>query len=242
MLSSHFHVLQAYSGKEALTIIQTKEVDLVVSDVMMPEMSGYTLTKEIRKDYSLSELPILLLTARHQIEDIKAGFLAGANDYVAKPVDAFELQARVQALTSLKQSVHKQLRFEAAWLQAQIKPHFLFNTLNTIASLGEIDTQRMIRLIEEFGSYLRTSFAIYNTDDLISIHDELSLIESYLYIEKERFGDRLTVHWDIIEDEDIQVPPLSIQTLVENAVNHGVLKKVLGGNIWIQVSKQTDHY
>ena len=242
MLSSHFHVLQAYSGKEALTIIQTKEVDLVVSDVMMPEMSGYTLTKEIRKDYSLSELPILLLTARHQIEDIKAGFLAGANDYVAKPVDAFELQARVQALTSLKQSVHKQLRFEAAWLQAQIKPHFLFNTLNTIASLGEIDTQRMIRLIGEFGNYLRTSFAIYNTDDLINIQDELSLIESYLYIEKERFGDRLTIHWDIETNEDLQVPPLSIQTLVENAVNHGVLKKVFGGNIWIQITKQADHY
>src|SRR5699024_6458512 len=100
-------------------------------------------TQKIREQLTLAELPILLLTARSQDEDIYSGFVAGANDYVTKPMNAYELQARVKALTDLRQSIKEQLRMEAAWLQAQIHPHFLFNTLNTIASLGVTDIEKM---------------------------------------------------------------------------------------------------
>src|SRR5690625_4138570 len=107
-----------------------QEWDLVISDVMMPRMSGYELTRIIRKRFTISELPILLLTARNRPEDIENGFLAGANDYVTKPVDAVELKSRVNALTEVRKSSRERLRMESAWLQAQIQPHFLFNTLN----------------------------------------------------------------------------------------------------------------
>src|SRR5699024_687152 len=129
--------------------------DLVISDVMMPEMSGYELTAEIRKIYDLSELPILLLTARGNPEDIYTGFLKGANDYVTKPVDALELTMRVQAFTDLQASIHERLWMESAWLQAQIRPHFMMNTLNSIISLSEIDLPRMQRLLERFTDYLQ---------------------------------------------------------------------------------------
>jgi sensor histidine kinase YesM len=235
MLASEYEVSTAASGREALALIDTGEWDLVISDVMMPNMSGYELTQTIRKQFTISELPILLLTARNQLEDIYTGFLSGANDYVAKPMDALELKSRVKALTHLKQSIHEQLRMEAAWLQAQIQPHFLFNTLNTIASLAEIDQTRMVELLHEFGNYLGRSFNVYNTQALIPVEDELNLTRSYLFIEKERFGERLHVEWEIDDDLDVQVPPLSIQPIVENAVRHGVLQRIEGGTIRIQM-------
>ncbi|MRA75822.1 response regulator, partial [Bacillus thuringiensis] len=94
---------------------------MILVDVMMPKMSGYELTKMIRTQYSIAELPIVLLTARSQPEDIYTGFLAGANDYIVKPIDALELKVRINALTELKQSIHERIRMEGAWLQAQIQ-------------------------------------------------------------------------------------------------------------------------
>jgi two-component system sensor histidine kinase ChiS len=117
-----FDIVAVTSGKEALSQLETRKWDLVIADIMMPHMSGYELTRVIRERYSISELPILLLTARNRLEDIAAGFLSGANDYVTKPADAMELKFRVQALTDLNRSVHERLRMEAAWLQAQIQP------------------------------------------------------------------------------------------------------------------------
>lgn len=242
ILAVDYNVTVANSGEEALAYIDTGEWDLVISDVMMPKMSGYELTEKIRQNLTISELPILLLTARNRPEDIYSGFLAGANDYVAKPMDMKELQARVRALTTLKLSIKEQLRMEAAWLQAQIQPHFLFNTLNTIAALGKIDTDRMNRLLDEFGNYLQRSFASYNTESLIYIEDELNLTRSYVFIEQVRFGNRLKVEWSVEDDSELQVPPLSIQPLVENAIRHGVLKRIDGGTVRIQIIESKNDY
>lgn len=238
---NQYEVEVVSSGKEALKKLEWKEWDLIISDVMMPKMSGYDLTRSIREKFSISELPILLLTARSNPKDIYTGFLAGANDYVTKPVDAVELNVRVQSLTNLKASINERLSMEAAWLQAQIRPHFVLNTLNAIVSLSEIDTSRMARLIEKFAQYLQSSFYLKNIDKVVPLETELDLLESYLYIEKERFGNRLHIKWEIDEVKDVMIPPLSIQTLVENAVNHGVLKKVAGGLITIRISKENDY-
>lgn len=230
-----FDIVTVTSGKKALAILDTKEWDLIISDVMMPQMSGYELTRRIRQRFTIAELPILLLTARSQSQDIENGFLAGANDYVVKPVDALEIRSRVRALTEVKQSTHERLRMEAAWLQAQIQPHFFFNTLNAILALSEIDMKRMRNLLEAFSDYLRESFKFQNLDELVSIEEELSLVRSYLFIEQERFGDRLQVTWDIEENIQLLIPALTIQPIVENAVRHGITKQVQGGNIRIRV-------
>ncbi|WP_203363355.1 ATP-binding protein [Bacillus sp. REN10] len=233
--SEWYEVVTVTSGKEALTLLDQLEYDLIISDVMMPNMSGYELTQHIRKRYSILELPILLLTARSNPEDVATGFAAGANDYVTKPMNALELRSRTKALIDLKLAISDRLRMEAALLQAQIQPHFLFNTLNTIASLSTIDTSRMVSLLEHFGQYLRASFDVRNLQPLVPLQHELNLLRSYLYIEKERFGDRLQIKWELDESMVIEIPPLSIQPLVENAVRHGVLKRASGGTIWIKI-------
>ncbi|MGE7272365.1 ATP-binding protein [Brevibacillus panacihumi] len=233
-----YSVTIAQSAQEALELLPTQQWDLLIADVMMPQMSGYELTQKIREHYSLSELPILLLTARSQPADIYTGFLSGANDYVTKPVDALELKYRIRALITLKQSITERLRMEAAYLQAQIHPHFLFNTLNSILALSDIDTKKMRELGDALASYLRICFDFLNTKELVELSHELELIETYLYVEKERFEDRLSVVWEIDSDIDLLLPPLTIQPLVENAVRHGLLKQSRGGTVHIRIVRQ----
>ena len=205
---------------------------------MMPHMSGYELTQKVREHFNISELPILLLTARSQPEDVYTGFLSGANDYVTKPVDAMELKYRVWSLTTLKQTINDRLRMEAAYLQAQIHPHFLFNTLSSIMALSDLDTEKMRRLGDAFTSYLHISFDFLNSGEHVSLAHELELVQAYLYIETERFPDRLAVEWDVDPEINLRIPPLTIQPLVENAVKHGLLSQAQGGTILIRIARQ----
>lgn len=240
LVAEQFDVYTCTSGKDALTLLDKGRWDLVISDVMMPNMSGYELAQKIRQRFTISELPILLLTARSQLEDIQIGFQCGVSDYVTKPVEKIELVTRVKALIDLKTSIGERVRMEAAWLQAQIQPHFLFNTLNTIAALSEIDPPKMVELLDKFGNYLRASFASHNLNQVIHLENELELVRSYLFIEQERFGERLNVEWEIEKIPAIRIPPLSIQTIVENAIQHGVLKRVEGGTVRIRITEQPE--
>lgn len=238
LMASQFEVSTCTSGMAALNLLSKGKWDLVLTDVMMPKMSGYELTEKIRERYSMAELPIMMLTARSQLEDIQTGFYYGANDYIIKPVDKVELVVRVRALTDLGKSMSDRVMMEAAWLQAQIQPHFLYNTLNTIAALSEEDPEKMVKLINEFGNYLNASFTTRNLKKLVPLKNELDLVRSYVFIEEERFGDRLEVEWKLAVDVNVLVPPFAIQTLVENAINHGVLRLPHGGTVKISVNEK----
>nr|WP_321302581.1 ATP-binding protein [uncultured Trichococcus sp.] len=227
----------AANGLEALALMESGSWDLIIADVMMPHMSGYELTRRIRERFTAYELPVLLLTARGQAEDIVSGFLAGANDYVVKPIEGYVLKARANTLVNLKGSISERFRIEAALLQAQIQPHFLFNTINSIVSLSESDPNKMTELLIAFGDYLQYSFDPENAEPLVPIRHELDLLEAYLFIQKQRFGDRLTVVWDVDERLACEIPPLSIQPIVENAIKHGVLKRVRGGTVQIRITE-----
>lgn len=98
-----YQVQRALSGVEALADIQGGLVpDLLILDVMMPLISGYEVCRLLRRRFTLSELPILILTAKNQVADLVAGLQAGANDYLLKPFDRRELLARVRTLLTLK--------------------------------------------------------------------------------------------------------------------------------------------
>lgn len=236
----HFRLTPVLSGEEALKRLEEQSWDLLITDVMMPHMSGYELTRRVREQYSMSELPVLLLTARAMREEIYYGFEQGANDYVTKPVDSLELRYRVTGLARLKQTLHHSLRLEMAYLQAQIRPHFLFNALNSISTLSEIDICQMKELIDAFSSYLRSSFDLMNTGKMVNIQQELSLVRAYLYIEKVRFGERLEVVWQLDFSGLLLIPPLVLQPLVENAVRHGLLSQVAGGTLTVRIEDQGD--
>jgi len=90
-----YKVVKAGNGKEALEVLERDKCDLAVVDVMMPYMDGYSLTKEIRELY---DIPIILLTAKNQIEDKEQGFQSGTDDYLVKPFEPKELLFRIKAL------------------------------------------------------------------------------------------------------------------------------------------------
>lgn len=102
-----YRVVTATDGLQALRYIDQapEKFDLVILDLMMPQMSGYEVCRQLRQRFSLLDLPILILTAYSRLDDITAGFEAGANDYIVKPVDKQELLARVRTLLTLKKSV-----------------------------------------------------------------------------------------------------------------------------------------
>lgn len=236
-----YNLLRASNGAEALAMLESRsDIDLVLLDVMMPRMSGYEVCKEIRKRYSLFELPVVLLTVLHAPSDIAAGFEAGANDFIVKPFDAMEVRARTDTLLQLKQSVEAALRAEMDFLQSQIKPHFLFNSLNSIIALCRTDGIRAEKLITHLSYYLRRSFDP-KPESFVLLQDELQLVEAYVEIEKARFEDRLTVLYDIHPDAMMKrILPLTIQPLVENAIRHGVMKKEEGGTVRLTIRLDGD--
>ncbi|MDO7906328.1 ATP-binding protein [Paenibacillus sp. JX-17] len=236
LTTEQYQVTAVESGEAALAILwgQTP-YDLVITDWMMPGMSGIELCREIRTRRSLAELPILILTARNLREDQGVGFKAGANDFLIKPVDAGGLRARVRTLISMRQSAQNATRTEMAFLQAQIKPHFLYNALNVIIATCPVNPDKATDLLIELSQYLRGSFDFRNQDHLVPLAKELELVESYVALESARFEDRLKFESEVDDDILVQVPPLTIQPLVENAIRHGIMQRAAGGCVRLSI-------
>ena len=124
---------------------------------------------------------------------------------------------------------------------SQIKPHFLFNTLNIIRSLITRDPHTAVDAIDHFADYLRENMTSLDHVRCVSFTEELHHVENYLYIEKLRFQDHLSVEYDI-NTVDFLLPPLSLQILVENAVKHGVSPKEESGYVRIRTTEDSDFF
>jgi len=139
-------------------------------------------------------------------------------------------EERIKRLTSEKKAVESNLRL----LQAQIEPHFLFNTLSNILSLLETDLEKGKCMMEDLIHYLRTSLS-KTREDTTTIGQEMEMIRAYMNIFKVRMGDRLRYKIDVPDSiNDIPFPPMLIQPLVENSIKHGLEPKIEGGEVFIR--------
>lgn len=119
-------------------------------------------------------------------------------------------------------------RFQA--LQARIRPHFLFNSINTIITLIRVDPDKAENTLHDLSDLFRASLGDESRSSTLA--DELQLMRQYLEIEQQRLGDRLQIHWDLDELPDtVPMPALILQPLAENAVYHGIEPSVAGGEI-----------
>ena len=119
-----------------------------------------------------------------------------------------------------------------AELQSRIRPHFLFNTLNTAIALARAEPRKAEAVLEDLSELFRSALA--DPAESVTLAQEIALAQSYLAIEKIRFGDRLQVVWDLDPDAGhARVPPLVLQPLVENAVKHGVEPSASGAQLKI---------
>ncbi len=125
-------------------------------------------------------------------------------------------------------------------LKSQLNPHFLFNSLNSIRALVEIDPKLAKKTITKLSNLLRTSL-ISGKKDTISIKEELTLVANYLDLEKVRFEDRLMIDFHIDKTvENIEIPPFIIQILAENAIKHGISREIEGGKVTIEVTRDAN--
>ncbi len=118
-------------------------------------------------------------------------------------------------------------------LRAQISPHFLFNTLNSIAALVRIDADQARELIVDFASFFRRTLKHHG--EFVTLAEELDYVEHYVRFEQVRFGKQLAVEYNIAPGtEGVVLPILTVQPLVENAINHGLTPKIGGGTVRIK--------
>jgi two-component system, LytTR family, sensor kinase len=137
-------------------------------------------------------------------------------------------KSRKQQLDTLRlESLIKELELKT--IKAHINPHFIFNSLNSIRALVDENPQRARKAVTELSNILRSSMQVEKSET-VSLEKELGIVKDYLALENMRFEDRLKIEYDIDEDTLHQpVPPMMLQTLVENAIKHGISMQISGG-------------
>ena len=159
--------------------------------------------------------------------------LATSFHYVALAQDATR-EVETRAMQTSIQARDAELKA----LKAQINPHFLFNSLNSISALTSIDPSRARDMCVLLGDFLRMTLGL-GEKTVVRFSEELDLLQKYLAIEKVRFGDRLKMQENIQEDSKAcLLPPLLLQPLVENAVKHGIASLPEGGNVRLSAERQ----
>ncbi|MEO6218940.1 MAG: histidine kinase [Ginsengibacter sp.] len=127
-------------------------------------------------------------------------------------------------------------------IKSHINPHFIFNSLNSIRALVDENPERARSAITELSNILRSSMQVEKMET-VPLHKELDIVRDYLALEQMRFEERLKIEMDIDEDTLEQpVPPMMLQTLVENAIKHGISKKIDGGTVRVISRFTNDHF
>lgn len=122
-------------------------------------------------------------------------------------------------------------------LRSQLNPHFLFNSLNSIRALIDIEPYRAQENITKLSNLLRKSLII-GSEQLVPLEEELLIVQDYLDLEKVRFEERLNVVFEIDKQvTNVLIPPFILQTLIENALKHGIGQLINGGTVWIRAKK-----
>ncbi len=107
LVNSDYDVIEAYDGEEVLEKAKTENPDLILLDIMMPKLTGYEVCQQLRKNRITKNIPIVMITALHEMDDRIKGIEAGADDFISKPFNKAELLARVKSLLSMRQAAAK---------------------------------------------------------------------------------------------------------------------------------------
>lgn len=163
-----------------------------------------------------------------------SGFMFVGSYFLAKLMIQYG-QNNIAAIISYHEKATKN---EFAFLQAQIKPHFLCNALSTIVSFGYTDGERAGKLLSNLTKYLRLVFDVDPNSMMVPLEKELELVENYIEIEIARFGELIHIEYEIDPMlKQVEVLSFCLQPLVENAIKHGLCKKETGGTVYISARR-----
>lgn len=212
------HILKASTGKQALEIMEKNEdLDLVIIDMMIPDLLGYEICNVIRKKYSIFQLPILIMTADNRPENLVISFESGANDYLGKPFNKYELLSRVNTLLTLKDSVE-----EALMLAKQVAvANERIETLNS-------ENDESNKKVEELMEYdkIKTEFFANMSHELKTplnvISSTVQLLRS-LDESKNLADDRIQYYFTIMNQNSLRLLRLINNIIDTTKINGGYL-------------------
>ena len=175
--------------------------------------------------------PILVGTVPDWFPTDHGRFLA-ANLGIAGVVTALALRYYYVS-NQWRSNVRRQAESRINALQARIRPHFLFNSMNTIAALTRANPEAAEQAVEDLADLFRASLS--ESGQMVSLDEELEIARTYERIEAQRLGDRLRVQWELDElPPDVGIPALTLQPLIENAIYHGIEPRTDGGTVRVQ--------
>ncbi|CAM4136652.1 HD-GYP domain-containing protein [Pseudoalteromonas byunsanensis] len=161
ILKTEYRVIAAKSGQSALNILDTKPVDIVLLDIIMPEMDGYEVIRRIKATEKLTDIPVIFLTAKNSIQDEELGFSLGACDYINKPISPPIIQSRVRTHIQIKR--HRDfLKDKNAYLESEVQKRTKElsdaqdATIAAMASLAETRDQETGNHIKRTQLYVKT--------------------------------------------------------------------------------------
>ncbi|RDY26503.1 sensor histidine kinase [Romboutsia weinsteinii] len=207
----------------------------IITGIIIQGLSIFYLTKEIQlvldSNY-LTMKEIISLNNSALMTQLPIGiFVSIIIDIQSERVQLMNLSKMAEMKSELNKS-------KLLILQSQINPHFLFNTLNTIGMLTRINPSEARYLIVRLSKYIRHNLELKG--ELINISEEIEQLNCYIDIQKTRFRDEFEVFYNIDDDVDIKIPSLIVQPLVENALEHGILKSGSKGKIYIDIHKESE--
>ena len=196
-----YNTYEATNGEEALNVLDQSYIDLIVSDIMMPKMDGYELIKSLRE--AKYDVPILIITAKSEIEDKKEGFLLGADDYMVKPIDIEEMLLRIQVLLRRSKSASEKkiqigdlllnynqlsvIKKDKVYNLAQKEFYLLYKLLSTP---NTIFTRQ--ELIEEVWGL--ESDSDYRTVDVKRIREKMKDVDEFEIVTIRGIGYKAIIH------------------------------------------------
>lgn len=176
-----FDVITAYDGRVGLEKIRSEKPDLVLLDIMMPEISGLEVCKEVANDNSISDIPIILLSAKVTAEETEEGLKAGAIDYIKKPFNKIELLARINSAIKFREA--QQLLIEAekidTFAATVVTANHKIKQPLTIIKLSVTGINRLLNQenISRDGIQSKLSYIETAVNDIVKILDQLNSIE-----------------------------------------------------------------
>ena len=241
MLLSAMNVLEQVSMMIMLVVFAVGIIvtALLIRDMIRPLMALSSTAHEVAQgNLDVPQLPVV---AEDEIGVVTRGFnqmLASIREYIDKLKDSMEKEALLKE-RELSMEAHlkeAQLKF----LQAQINPHFLFNSLNAGTQLAMMeDAEKTSVFLERMADFFR--YNVRKVGDDATLQEEIDLVDNYIYILNVRFAGDITYRKDVDEGiDDIRIPSMTMQPLVENAVQHGIHDCLEKGWIHLQVHREED--
>ncbi|MCU0341768.1 MAG: histidine kinase [Spirosomaceae bacterium] len=238
-----YHISTAQSAAEAMSLLAQQPIDLIISDHRMPQLTGVAFFEQIKNQYP--DIVRIILTGYSDIQAIVDAINKGkVYHYVTKPwkmeelkvildnaLETYDLKRQNRQLETERneliiksiQQQKEQVQSQYEALRHQVNPHFLFNSLNTLAALIGTDAPQAIQFTKQFAKVYRTLLE-WGHEPLVSLRQELDLVRSFVFLHQMRFGQNLRVAIGISDSVlNNCLPPFALQLLVENAIKHNII-------------------